>query len=166
MGPTTAANALAQAEDELLRARSILDEARSVYFAAKAAVSHLRRETMSPVEVAILDIGRKRYRQFAKLVIRYMGEGHDVGDSMRLAVPNVFPSRQSKESVARKAREMASRPEICAAINSVFEEAKFPIQDVAKRHIELIRSSDPKIAYKAIREYWRLVLPRSSGSRF
>jgi hypothetical protein len=160
MGPTTATYALAKAEDELLRAQSTLDEARGVYFAAKASVSRLRRETMSPVEVAILDIGRKRYRQFVKLVIQYMGEGHDVGDSMRLAVPNVFPSRRSPESVAREAREMACRPEICAVIHAVFEEAKFPIQDVARRHIELIRSSDPKIAYKAIREYWRLVVPK------
>jgi hypothetical protein len=165
MGPTTAPNALAKAEDKLLRARSSLDEARKVYFTAKSAVSRLRRKTMSPVEVAILDIGRKRYRQFAKLVIRYMGEGNAVGDSMRLAVPHVFPSRRSNDSVARKAREMACRPEICAVINAVFDEASYPIQDVVKRHVELIRCNDPKVAYKAIREYYRLVLPKP-GSRF
>lgn len=89
--------------------------ARKDYFAAGAALSRLRRETMSPVEVAILDIGRKRYRQFEKLVIRYMTEVNDVGESMRLAVPHVFPSPRSNESVARKAREIACRPEICAA---------------------------------------------------
>jgi hypothetical protein len=45
-------------------------------------------------------------------------------------------------------------------LQTVFEEAKYPIKDVVKRHMELVHCSDPKIAYKAFREYWRLVVPK------
>ena len=91
-----------------------------------------------------------------------MCEGHAVGEAMRLAVPQVFTTLRQPESIARKAKAMASRPEICAVVAAAFREAEVPIEDVVRRHVELIHDPNPNIALRALTEYWRLVLPKTA----
>jgi hypothetical protein len=84
---------------------------------------------------------------------------HDLGTSLQLAVREIFPSKRTDRAVQSKAREMGNRPDIIAVISAVFRQGDFDVNEVIDAHIRLIKSSNPKIAIKALREYWRIVLP-------
>lgn len=158
--PELLEHALARAEQRLQETRGRLDTARRKFFEAKSIVSQLRRQIMPPVEAAIADIGRQRHRQFARHLVRLMQDGTSVGDALHQAAEAIYPSRKSPEAIARKAREMAGRPEISAVICVVMDQGGMDMGEVARKHIELIRSNDPKVSLKAIKLYWQLTLPK------
>lgn len=55
----------------------------------------------------------------------------------------------------------ACRPEISGVVCAIMDQGGIELGEVVRKHIELIRSSDPKISYKAIKLYWQLTLPKS-----
>jgi hypothetical protein len=99
---------LAQAEQRLQSARASLETARREFYAAKAVASQLRRQTMPPIEAAIEDIGRRRYKQFARALVRLIRDGNSVIDASRKAVAQIYPSRKSQDAIVRKAERWSA----------------------------------------------------------
>jgi hypothetical protein len=144
---------LTLAEQRLESARTSLDAARRKYYEAKSVVSQLRRQTMHPVEAAINDLGRQRYRQFVRLVLRFLDDGTDFSEALRRAVTDLYPSRRSPQAVSRMAERLCRHPEIRAALDVALEGSEFSMQDAVRAHVQRIEAGE----YRALRDYYKLV---------
>ncbi len=151
---------LREAEAEIELGKAQMTAARVPMRRAQARAHQLRRKLMPPVDAAIAGIGKGKWRRFATALTASATPGASIEAAAGEAVRRVFPVLKQPEAVARKAREMLARPEVCAVMDALFEQSGFTIEDAVRHHVQLVQSDDPRIRQKALDTYYRLVIPK------
>lgn len=156
---------------------------RSLYYAVWTQRNWTRRMTNRLLEVQkdlnyrLVQLGcdplrllrRERWREFVVRTVRYMSEGKDRLEAGKLAAKQTFSGKfgheWKDESLTRFTRNILQKPEVCVAIEVLFERAGLAPADAARIHIDHIRgigSGDGTLApnYKALKDYWDMTMPR------
>jgi hypothetical protein len=107
---------------------------------------------------------RARWREFVLRTVRAMSQGATRKDAAMEAGKAVWEkTSHSHSGLQRKVNDMLQKPEVCCAIEWLFEQVGLTPIDAAKIHVQHIRGNPLEKQppnYQALRDYWTLTFPR------